>query len=605
MAVFETMRENTKVVLWITVIAFVGLIFLAWGADWSSNRGGGSQAERGVMAKVNDERVMYNDYRNAIQEAWEGYEQSTGNAPDERTILMFQARIWENLIEEALIRDEIKKYDVTASDEEIANALANNPPRQFLNNPNFQTDGEFDIAKYQGWLISPQVNTVPLERQMRQQVLREKVQIQKLAGVKVSDAEVRESWLEQNEKVNLNYALISYHRIDVGNEVADNVLQAYLDEHSDDFKIGNMAALEYIKIEKTITEQDSLDAYAEINEAYQELQRGEDFRVLVMAYSAAPPARSGGESGILMTREQISQPTIATAAFTLAVDEVSEIISSRDGYHIIKVEEKVTEEEVEKVKFADIFIPVEMTETSNGFYRDLAIDLADSTAEMGFSEAAAQMNLTIQKTGLFDPDAFIPGLGRIQLAGEFAKNAEPGEISKPVQTLDAWYMLQLTERSTARAATLQDVRASVTQAYLLEQRQAQARTSAEAVLALVNSGQSLEEAATTDSLAIFNSAEGVTRLGYIRGLGSDPAITGAVFTSSENNIPYVITGTQGAFLIEITSRDELDETLYLTAKDEIRNQLLREKQNRVINKWITGLRETAEIQDYRITMASM
>jgi len=368
MAVFETMRENTKIVLWITVVAFVGLIFLAWGADWSSGRKGGGQAERGVMAKVNDERIMYNDYRNAIQEAWEGYEQSTGNAPDERTVLMFQARIWENLIEEALIRDEVKKYNVTATDMEVANALANNPPRQFLTNPNFQTDGQFDISKYQGWLISPQVNTVPLERQMRTQVLREKVQLQKLTGVKVSDAEVRESWLEQNEKVSLNYSMISYYKIPVADEVSDETLGNYLTTHADDYELPEQVVLEYIQIQKTITDQDSLDAMAEINEAMQELQRGEDFMVLVMAYSSADPTRSGGEMGKLLTREEISQPEIAELAFSMAVDEVSDITVSQDGYHVIKILEKVTEADVDKVKLAEIFIPLEMTETSNSYY---------------------------------------------------------------------------------------------------------------------------------------------------------------------------------------------------------------------------------------------
>jgi len=193
------------------------------------------------------------------------------------------------------------------------------------------------------------------------------------------------------------------------------------------------------------------------------------------------------------------------------------------------------------------------------------------------------------------------------VASEFAKKASVGEISKPIQSFDSWYLLHLTERRLARAGTLNDekVRAGVKTAYQLEQRQDLARAGAEALLALVAGGQTLEEATTSDSMAVFNSAEGVTRLGYIRGLGSDPAITGAVFSTTENLVPYVITGSQGAYIIEITGREELDESLYMASKEEIRTNLLREKQNQVINQWITGLRESADIQDYRLTMASM
>lgn len=606
MAVFETMRENTKVVLWITVVAFVGLIFLAWGADWSSSRGGSNNdGERGVLAKVNGERVMYSEYDDAVREAWISYEQSTGTAPDERTVLMLRSRVWQNLIEEVLIRGEVKKAGITANDLEVANALANNPPPQFLSNPNFQTDGQFDLAKWQGFLINTP-DTRVFERQMFQQVTREKLQMRKLTAVKVSDAEVREAWLEQNEKANLAYTMISFYKMPATEVVPDSRLSAYLSEHADEFKIPEQVVLEYIKIDKTITEQDSLDARAEIAEAYNEHLRGEDFRLLVMSYSNAVPARSGGEEAVLLTREQISQPEVAEAAFTLDVGAVSEILISNDGYHVVKLEEKISDEGVEKVKIAEIFVPLRMTETSNSVHRELALALADSTSEAGFDEAAAARNQPLNTTPPFDPQSFIPGLGRNAAAKDFAIRASIGEISKPVETLDAWYLFHLAERHASRPATLEDVRDRVQTACQLEERKALANKRAQTMLAACRGGKSLEEAAQGDTLSVYNTAEGVTRLGYIRGLGSDPKITGAVFSTAANGlIPYSIEGGQGTYLIEVTDREELDEAMYEQAKAALRNNLLREKQGRVINQWMDNLLETAEIEDYRVFQSSM
>jgi peptidyl-prolyl cis-trans isomerase D len=609
MAVFETMRENTKVVLWITVVAFVGLIFLAWGADWSSSRGGGnsSDAERGVLAKVNGERVMYNEYQDAMNEAWISYEQSTGSAPDDRTVLMLRSRVWQNLLEEALIRGEVKKAGISANDIEVANALANNPPPQFRSNPNFLTDGQFDLAKWQGFLVNTP-DTRGFERQMYQQVTREKLQMRKLAAVKVSDAEVRESWLEQNEKAALSYAMISFYKMPAVEVVSDNLLSEYLSSHADEFTIPEQVVLEYIKIDKTITEQDSLDARAEITEAFNEHKRGENFRLLVMSYSNAQPARSGGEDAMFLTREQLTQPEVSDFAFGNEVGAVSEILLSADGYHVIKVEEKTTEEDVEKVKIAEIFVPLRMTETSNSVHRELALALADSTQQrqVGFADAAAGKDLVVNATPPFNPDAFIPGLGRITAAKEFAEKAANGDISKPVETFDAWYLFHLAERHDERAATLEDVRDRVQTAYQLEERKQLANTRAKALLAACQSGKSLEEAAQGDTLAVYNTAEGVTRLGYIRGLGSDPKITGSVFATAENGlIPYIIEGGQGTYVIEVTGREELDETLYEQAKTTLRNNLLREKQGRVINMWMDGLLETAEVVDYRIFKSSM
>ena len=77
MGLFEAMRENTKVILWITVIAFVGLIFLAWGANFSTRSGGGSY-EAGILGAVNGEKIRREVFSDAFQQARLLYEQSIG-----------------------------------------------------------------------------------------------------------------------------------------------------------------------------------------------------------------------------------------------------------------------------------------------------------------------------------------------------------------------------------------------------------------------------------------------------------------------------------------------------------------------------------------------
>ncbi len=113
MALFETMRENTKAILWITVIAFVGLIFLAWGADFSSHRRGG-HVEEGVIGSVNGQQILARDFEAAFEEGRSSYEQQTGRQPDESYYLMLQASAWDQLIERALVRQEAQRRGVFA-----------------------------------------------------------------------------------------------------------------------------------------------------------------------------------------------------------------------------------------------------------------------------------------------------------------------------------------------------------------------------------------------------------------------------------------------------------------------------------------------------------
>ncbi len=604
MALFETMRENTKVILWITVIAFVGLIFLAWGADFASKRS--SPAEAGVLAKVNGERISNREFADQLTQARSVYQQQTGSQLGDAIDLMLQQTTWDNLINRTLIRQQVREHNITVSDREVATALVYSPPPRYQMSPNFQTDGQFDIQKWQSWIADPRVDTRPLEREQRDMVGHEKMRMRLLSGIQVTDNEVREAWLQENEKCDLAFGLVSYFKMLPDAQATDAELEAYLREHADDFRHPERAALKFVRIEKAVSTQDSLEARDEMREAEQDLRRGDDFNLLVKDYSHAPPSRCGGETATLLTRQQISQPEVAEAAFTLPVGEISEVIASSDGYHMLRVEERTTEDDVEKVKIAEIFIPIRMSYDTNIAIRDRMLDLADSTGADGYDAAAERAGLRVNETGLFDPESFIPGLSQVAAAKEFVRDAAPGEISKPIQTTDAWYLMTLVERRPPEPATLEDVRGRVQNAFLLEKRKAAARAAAEAILERARGGDvDLKQAVMAESLAVFNETEGVTRTGFIRGVGSDPLVTGAAFAAGGPGlIPYVVMGKQGAFVIEVGNRHELDEEAYSSEQENLRARLLREKQNRVLNDWMEKVRNEAKIEDYRLAVAS-
>lgn len=606
MALFETMRENTKVVLWITVVAFVGLIFLAWGADFTSRRGSGAgRGEAGVMAKVNGQRIYWTEYRDAWQQAWSGYEQQTGQRPDPTVEVNMQARVWDNLIVQALLRQEAKRHNITVSDREVAFALVNNPPARFQANPAFATDGQFDIQKYQAWVASPQTNTLPLEIEQRDVVTTEKLQLLLFSEVKVSEEEAREAWLAESQTCALDYAEIKLYQLRQGEQASDSELEGYLTSHADDFAIPERVVLEHVRLPKRLSETDSLDALAEINDARGELARGEEFDLLVLAYSEASPNRRGGEAATYLTRNQIMPGEVADAAFSLPVGEVGDLIISTQGYHVIKVEERIEEEGTEKVKLAEIFVPMRMSADTNVQLRDQMIDLADSTRTLGFEEAAQTAGLQVNRTSPFARIAFVPGLTRIAAAKEFVKSARTGDISKPIETSDGWLLLHLAQVQPAHAGTLEEVRARLETVYLQERRKETARQMATALLNRVQQGATLAEAAEAESLATFASAEDVRRRGVVRGLGATPEITGAAFAHGPGLLPYVVVTEQGAYVIEVKSLSEIDEGAYAASREQHYTRILRQKQNRVLNDWMERLREEAMIEDFRLSVASL
>lgn len=112
-------------------------------------------------------------------------------------------------------------------------------------------------------------------------------------------------------------------------------------------------------LQKYISEDDSqeLEAKNKINKAKAELGNKADFIKTVEKYSEGESAKNDGSLG-WFSADQMA-PELATATFSLEKGKISEVIRSNFGYHIIRLEDKKTENNVEKVKISQIFVKAE------------------------------------------------------------------------------------------------------------------------------------------------------------------------------------------------------------------------------------------------------
>lgn len=96
-----------------------------------------------------------------------------------------------------------------------------------------------------------------------------------------------------------------------------------------------------ITLPESATAKQREEARAKINEVEQRLRTGESFEQMAVRYSNGSKALQGGDLGLLK-QEQI--PTFfANALASLEVGEISPVISSPSGFHIIKLEERIDE----------------------------------------------------------------------------------------------------------------------------------------------------------------------------------------------------------------------------------------------------------------------
>jgi peptidyl-prolyl cis-trans isomerase C len=125
--------------------------------------------------------------------------------------------------------------------------------------------------------------------------------------------------------------------------VSDKDAKAYYDSHPDDFKKPELVKANHIliKIDRRADDSQRAEALKKIRDIQNRLKKGEDFASLAKEFSQCPSSANGGDLGYF-TRGQMVKP-FAEAAFALAPGEVSNIVETEFGYHLIKSVDKKPE----------------------------------------------------------------------------------------------------------------------------------------------------------------------------------------------------------------------------------------------------------------------
>jgi peptidyl-prolyl cis-trans isomerase C len=126
-------------------------------------------------------------------------------------------------------------------------------------------------------------------------------------------------------------------------EVTEEEIKAYYDSHTDLFKKPEQIRASHIliKVEPGANEKNKEKARKKIEKIRQRLVKGEDFGALAKEFSQCPSSAKGGDLNYF-GRRQMAKP-FEDAAFALKVGELSGVVETRFGYHLIKLTDKKPE----------------------------------------------------------------------------------------------------------------------------------------------------------------------------------------------------------------------------------------------------------------------
>ena len=129
-------------------------------------------------------------------------------------------------------------------------------------------------------------------------------------------------------------------------KIPDEKSKVFYDTNPDLFKQPEQIKASHIliKVEPNADETKKFEAKQKIKTIQLKLNKGEDFAALAKEFSEGPSKNNGGDLGYFQ-RGQMVKP-FEDAAFALKTEEVSDIVETQFGYHIIKVVDKKPEKTI-------------------------------------------------------------------------------------------------------------------------------------------------------------------------------------------------------------------------------------------------------------------
>ena len=596
-----SMRSAAKYIWIFIIIAFV-VVFLF--AETSGLTGRQSVTRGTMVASVNGQKITYDTWLRASQ----GQIQQAQQQQDRPLTLDETQRIedqtFDQMVTDILLQQEYERRGITVTDDEIRQAARYVPYPAFVQSPEFQTEGHFDMQKYQRFLASPAAKEqgvlVGLEQYYRSEIPREKLFDQVTFPVYVTDQQLWRSWQDSHDSAQVSYVVFLPTSIpDSAVHVSDADIQAYFSSHAKEFADRpGRAVLSVTTIPKTITAADSAAVRAHALALRKQIVDGANFADVAKRESSdSASAVNGGFLG-RVTRGRFV-PAFDSAAFSLKPGDVSQPVLTQFGYHLIKVDER----KGDTIAVRHILLPIHQSDSSATVTDKKADNLAAiaAGAELGakFDSAVKVLHLPVGHVVAIEGNPLTWNGQYVPSAGAWAfQGAKPGEVSDLIDADNAYYLARLDSLTPGGNATLADVKDEIRQRLVHQKKLEMLEPRATKVASAVTAGKTLEQAARAAGLTV-EKTPAFTRTMPVPGLGQANQAIGAAFGLPAGKVSAPVTTDDAVYVLRVDRRVNADSSAWAAQKKTQRESIMQQLRQQRVQEFLAGLRQNAEVVDKR------
>lgn len=521
----ETIREGSqsvwaKAILGLVIVSFV---FAGVGSYISSNVGT-------VAASVNGDEIGQQVVERAYQNERARMESQFGEAfstlaANPEYMAQFRQGILDRLIGEKLLDQQAASMGLRVSDEQVKQAL--------VQMPEFQIGGQFNNDQYQRLLRQVGYQPNEFRDYLRTEMTRQQLTRAILGSAFALPGEAKLLHDLQKQTRDLRYLEVSAASFVSEINITPEQVTDYYQENLDSFDTQEQVAIAYVELKIAdlldsieVSEADAQEYYQENLTAYQQqaerkvshifiefaddkvaaqakaqslldqLRAGADFVELAAAESQDLFSAENGGDLDWITPGTLD-PAFEQAAFALNnVGQVSEVVASEDGYHIIMLTDK---KEQLTTPFAEAQEQI-LAELKQELAEEQFYELQQSAADLAFAESdnldgvAEQLGQGVKQTVLFARDAAPALVDYPQvLAAAFSAELIEDQVNSEVLELGNGHIMlvRIAEHQPQRTRSLEEVSAQITDTLKAQQSQQAARDWTENLLTALNEGQDI------------------------------------------------------------------------------------------------------------------
>ena len=617
----QTPGKTKKFVL--SSVLVVICVAMVWYLVPSGNSTASADTSNDVLATVGDRKVTYGD----VQLLAQGRPMNP---------FMMQQAV-DYLIKNDAMMMEADRLGLRVSDEELRDELHHGQFGQTI-----YPDGKYiGYDQYTNFIQSRFNMSVPaFENLLKEQLLTQKLEAMVSSAAAVTPDEIQREFVKQNEKVKLDYAVITpaqiekdikptdaelkayydsrkaefvnsipekrkarYVVIDLAklaaqNPVTDSQLVSYYDQHKEDFRQQEEVKASHILVKTEAGPDGKVDpkvdaaAKAKAEGILKQLKAGGNFADLAKKESDDKgSAINGGSLGFFQRGQMV--PEFEKAAFSLQPGQMSDLVKSQYGYHIIRVDDKHSAgiPPFEQVK--DKIEPILKQQQAQQQAEALSSAVENEARTQSLDAAAAKHGLEVVTTDWFGRGDSLPGIGPSRDFMDAAFSAADKAPPQSVPTDHGYVIFQLAGIKPPATPTFEEAKDRVTSQFKAERSQQLLTQKTQELSDRARALHDLKKAAKEQN-ADFKSSDWVGQQGQAPELGSMTGSPSVAFSMKIGEISGPLNTGANGVVLAVTDRQEPPASDLAKSEDQIRETLLRKKQQDLYQLYTAGLTQRLE-----------